>query len=74
MYQKEPYDILSSFYKFPGTSSHASGQVCPVDDIDGLEELIAAVAKQSSFYYYVGSSAACAASLGFSLLKLGYRG
>ncbi|KAG0613348.1 hypothetical protein M758_6G096300 [Ceratodon purpureus] len=52
VYQKEPYDIMSTFYKFPGNVS-ASGQVCPVDDIDGLEELIAAVARQSSFYYYV---------------------
>jgi hypothetical protein len=52
VYQKEPYDMLSTFYKFSGSSS-ASGQVCPVDDIDGLEELIAAVTRQSSFYYYV---------------------
>lgn len=54
VYQKEPYDIMSTFYKYPG-SGGASGQVCPVDDIDGLEELIAAVTRQSSFYYYVGS-------------------
>ncbi|KAG0586351.1 hypothetical protein KC19_2G084200 [Ceratodon purpureus] len=52
VYQKEPYDMLSTFYKFAG-STNSSGQVCPVDDIDGLEELIAAVARQSGFYYYV---------------------
>lgn len=55
VYHKEPYDMLSTFYKFNGSAS-ASGQVCPVDDIDGLEELIAMVAKQTSFYHYVGSS------------------
>lgn len=47
--------MVSTVCKFNGSAS-ASGQVCPVDDIDGLEELIAAVAKQTSFYYYVGSS------------------
>ncbi|XP_024394182.1 glycine-rich domain-containing protein 2 isoform X1 [Physcomitrium patens] len=55
VYLKEPYDVMSTFYKFPGSTS-GSGQVCPVDDIDGLEELIAAVTKQSSFYYYVSQS------------------
>jgi len=50
VYQKEPYDILSTFYKFPGNSA---AQVVPVDDIDGLEELLGAVARQASFYYYV---------------------
>jgi len=46
--------MLSTFYKF-NVSASGSGQVCPVDDIDGLE-FIAAVTKQTKFYYYVRSS------------------
>lgn len=59
VYQKEPYDIMSTFYKFPGAGSGignpgGNAQVHPVDDLDGgLDDLVAAIAKQSTFYYYV---------------------
>ena len=55
VYPKEPFDIMESLCKLPGSFA-TSSQVFPIEEFNGLEleELVSAVARQSSFYYQVG--------------------
>jgi hypothetical protein len=61
-YPKEPFDIMDTLSKLPPTLATSTAKVYPIDEFNAvdhgileLEELVGAVARQSSFYYQVPS-------------------
>ncbi|CAM6045164.1 unnamed protein product [Sphagnum compactum] len=59
-YPKEPFDIMDTLSKLPPTLATSTAKVYPIDEFNAvdqgileLEELVGAVARQSSFYYQV---------------------